>query len=515
MKWLFSLKNQAQAPTVNQAKLLFCGIGTLLLSNCAVGPNYKRPAAPLPQTYTASSLGSKTVASSTKLGAAQSFVSQQDLPAQWWQLFHSQPLNELISASLRYNPNVGAAQEALRAALETAYAEKGALFPLIGASFQPTTQKTADILTSVLASNQYQYSLFTGQLLVSYTPDVFGGTRRQLESLLAQAESQRFQLEATYLTLTTNVVNAAIQEAALREQISATQQIIASQKKLLVIAQQQLKLGDTALIDVATQQAALAASEASLPPLSKQLALQRDLLNALTGRFPDDQRTPSFRLSSLQLPTKLPISVPAALIEHRPDIRAAEAQMQAANALIGVALANRLPNFTIDSTNWGSAATTLGMLLQPDTRFWALAGIISQPLFDGGALRHKQRAAEASYKQAAALYRATVINAFQNVADSLKAIQADALTLHAASTAESAARTSLNIARRQLALGDSSVAALLLNQQAYQQARLNLIQAQANRLSDTVALFQALGGGWQQQQKVPSPSARKKCPKGG
>lgn len=498
MKWFFCLKNQGQAPAARQAKWLLCGISCLLLSNCAVGPNYKRPVAPLPQTYTASSLGSKTVASNSQLGAAQSFVAKQDLPAQWWQLFHSQPLNELISASLRYNPNVAAAQEALRSALETAYAEKGALFPFIGASFQPTTQKTANILTSVLNSNQYQYSLFTGQLFVSYTPDVFGGTRRQLESLLAQAESQRFQLEATYLALTANVVNAAIQEAALREQINATQQIIASQKKLLVIAQQQLKLGDTALIDVATQQAALAASEASLPPLNKQLALQRDLLNALTGRFPDDQRTPGFHFSSLQLPTKLPISVPAALIEHRPDIRAAEAQMYAANALIGVALANRLPNFTIDSTNWGSAATTLGMLLQPDTRFWALAGIISQPLFDGGALRHKQRAAEASYKQTAALYRATVINAFQNVADTLKAIQADALALRAASTAASAARTSLNIARRQLALGDSSVAALLLNQQAYQQARLNLIQAQANRLSDTVALFQALGGGWQQ-----------------
>lgn len=469
----------------------------LLLNACAVGPNYKRPTAPIPQNYTQQSFPTKTMASKTQFGTAQTFIANKEIPAQWWKLFRSEPLNELVETSLRCNPTVGAAQEALRTALENAYAEKGALLPYVGVSFQPSTQKTADILTSVLASNQYQYSLYTGQIFVSYTPDVFGGVRRQIESLMAQAKSQRFQLEATYLTLTANVVNAAIQEAALREQIAATHKIIADQKKLLTIAQQQLKLGDTALINVATQQAALATAEATLPPLVKQLAIQRNLLNALTGRLPDDQRTATFHFSSLHLPTQLPIAIPSELIEHRPDIRAAEEQMHAANALIGVATANRLPNFTIDGTNLGTASTTLGTLLQPQTRFWALAGIIAQPIFAGGALRHKQRAAEATYRQTAAMYRSTVINAYQNVADTLKSIQADAITLSAASNAEQAARTSLNISRQQLALGDSSISALLLNQQAYQQAKLNLIQAQANRLADTVALFQALGGGWQ------------------
>ncbi|MGC1183031.1 efflux transporter outer membrane subunit [Legionella sp.] len=478
-------------------KYIFVGVISLFLSNCAVGPNYKRPVTPLPKMYIAKSLSPKTVASKTKLGASQSFVANKDIPAQWWQLFHSRSLNDLIIASMRTNPSIEAAQEALRTALETAYAQQGALFPFLGISFSPTTQKTANILTSVLANNQYQYSLFTGQLFVSYIPDVFGGTRRQLESLMAQAESQRFQLEATYLALTANVVNAAIQEAALREQIIATRQIIMNQKKLLAMLQQQLKLGDAALSDVTAQRAALAASTATLPPLEKQLAIQGDLLNALTGRFPDDPQTPIFRLNSLKLPTQLPIAVPSQLIEHRPDIRAAEEQMHAANALIGVSIANRLPNFTINSTNLGTAATTLGTLLQPDTQFWALAGIIAQPIFYGGSLRHKQRAAEATYRQAAAQYRATVINAFQNVADTLKAIQLDAFALRAASNAEQAALTSLTIARRQLVLGDSNVAALLINQQAYHQAHLNLIQAQANRLTDTVALFQALGGGWE------------------
>lgn len=243
-------------------------------------------------------------------------------------------------------------------------------------------------------------------------------------------------------------------------------------------------------------------SEVTLPKLEKQLAISRDLINALTGRFPDDHHPPRFHLSAIHLPQELPLSIPAKLVENRPDIRAAEEQMHAANALIGVAIANRLPNFTITSngTNLGTAATTISTLFLPNTQFWALAGIIAQPIFDAGTLRHKQRAAEASYRQAAAEYRATVINAFQNVADTLKTIQSDAIALRTANHAEQAALTSLTISRSQQRLGDSSTVVLLMNELLYQQARLNLIQAQANRLSDTVALFQALGGGWPEQK---------------
>ncbi len=468
------------------------GVCTLFLTSCTVGPDYKRPSMPLPKRYIAQPLATKNKNDKTK----QTFIVQQELPAQWWTLFQSKPLNDLVTASLNTNPNIAAAQESLRNSLELAYSAKGALFPFIGVSFAPTVQKTAGILTSVLANNQYEYSLYTGQVYVSYTPDVFGQTQRQIESLMAQAEIQKAQVAATYLTLTTNVVSAAIQEAALREEISATHDIINSQKKLLAITTQLLNLGDVALLDVASQQSALAASEATLAPLEKQLAIQRDLLNALTGRFPDDPNTPTFRFSSLHLPKKLPITIPSSLLEQRPDIRAAEEQMRAANALIGVAIANRLPNFTIGGSNLGTAATTLGALLQPDTRFWALAGVIAQPIFAGGALKHRQRAAEAAYRQTAAQYRSTVINAYQNVADTLKAIQADGVAIQAARHAERAAFTSISIARKQFSLGDASSSVLLINQQSYQQAKLNLIQAQANQLTDTAALFQALGGGW-------------------
>ena len=467
-----------------------------LLSSCAVGPNYTRPSAQLPEHYTATTLGTKTASTSIKFGKAQHLIANKDIPAQWWELFHSKPLNELIAASLQHNPNVGVAQAALRGSLENIYAQRGSFYPFVGASFSAAPQQTSRILQSVLAANKYNFSLYTGQVYAAYTLDLFGGMRRQYESLIAQAEFQTLQLEATYLTLTSNVVYAVIQEAALRGQITATKNIIASQSRILAILQQQLKLGDVSLSDVATQEAALAASEATLPPLEKQLALQHDLLNALTGRFPDDQQTPKFSLDALQLPEDLPLSVPSTLLEHRPDIRAAEAQMHAANALIGVAIANRLPNVTIGFTNAGAAALSLGALFGPNTSFWGLAGIITQPIFDGGTLLHRQRFAKASYDQAAAQYRLTIINAFQNVADALKSIKLDASALRAAAKAERAALKSLTISKRQLALGDSSRIALLLNEQRYQQAKLNLIQAQANRLSDTAALFQALGGGW-------------------
>jgi NodT family efflux transporter outer membrane factor (OMF) lipoprotein len=468
---------------------------TVALSSCIMmGPDYVRPPIPLPKYYPTSPPA--TASAPVKVGKAQHFKRCKDIPKQWWELFHSKPLNELVIASFKHNPNIGVAQATLHGALENVYAQQGAFYPSVNASFSPTKQQTAKILTSVLSSNEYNYSLYTGQIFVNYTLDVFGSTRRQLESLIAQARLQRFQLQATYLTLASNVVYAAIQEAALRAQIQATQHIIRNQKQTLSILRKRQKSGDAAVTEITLQAAALATSEAALSPLQKQLELQHDLLNALTGRFPGDNRTPEFNLSSLQLPTDLPLSLPSALLEHRPDIRAAEEQMHSANALIGVATANRLPNVTLGVTNAGAASESISSLFQPDTQFWGLAGIITQPIFDAGTLMHKQRFTEAMYEQAKAQYQATIINAFQNVADTLKSIRIDAMTLRSVYQATTAAEASFNIARRQLAYGDTSTLAMLVNEQLYLQAKLNLIQAQADRLSDTVALFQALGGGW-------------------
>ena len=339
---------------------------------------------------------------------------------------------------------------------------------------------------------------------------MFGLNRRQVESLEAQAESQRFQLEAAYLTLTSNVVTAAVQEATLRAQINSTKSIIEIAKKLLEIQRRHLALGYIAGLDVAAQEAALAQVEATLPPLEKQLAQTRDLLAALAGRFPSEELEEKFDLASLRLPQELPVSLPSKLVEQRPDMRAAEEQWHSACAQVGVAVANRLPQISITGSMGGSS-TQIGQLFVPGNTFYSITGGVTQTIFDAGTLLHKQRAAEAGVDQAAAQYRSTALNAFQNVADTLHALQSDADALKAAAAAERATKRTLDLTRRQLELGYVNYLALLSAEQSYQQALINLAQAQANRYSDTAALFMALGGGWWNRKDVASaqPAA---CP---
>ena len=473
----------------------------ILLSGCAVGPDFQRPTAPDVDRYTRQPLPEQTASVEVKGGEAQRFVHDMDIPGQWWTLFHSKPLNDLIEQALKANPDLEAAQAALRGAWENVYAQQGAFFPSIEANFTPTRQKVSGELTSPLANNSFMFNLHTAQVAVGYVPDVFGGTRRQVESLKAQADFQRFQLEAAYLTLTSNVVAVAVQEAALRGQIEATRKIIEFQSKSLGLLKRQHELGQIAAADVVAQEAALAQAQAMMPPLEKQLAQQRDLLARLAGRFPSETHAEEFELSSLQLPQDLPVSLPSKLVEQRPDVRSAEEQLHSASAGIGVSIANRLPNITL-SANAGSTATAISQLFTSGTGFWALAANLTQPIFQGGTLLHRQRAAEAAYDQAVAQYRSTVLTAFQNVADTLHAIQCDADALKAAVAAERAADRSLAIARQQLELGDISYLALLNAEQTYQQALINLVQTRANRYADTALLFQALGGGWWNRSDV-------------
>lgn len=464
-----------------------------LLSGCAVGPNYVRPASVLPQQHTEQHLEITAVPDAE---VTQKFVAGGNLPAQWWELFHSAPLNALIQDSLKNSPNVLAAQAALRNAQENLSAQNGAYFPTVSAGLTSTRQRIPTTLASPASSNSYIYNLHTAQLSVSYTADVFGLNQRQVESLQAQADMQAYQLQATLLTLTSNLANAAINEAALRAQLRTLEQIASVQQTTLTTIQRQFQLGQSGQLDVAAQELAYANALAALPPIQKQLGQQRDLIKALAGRFPDDSNTAQFELASLQLPSEIPLTLPSTLVDHRPDILAAEAQLQSASAEVGIAIANRLPNISLGVNSYGSAAYTLSGLFKSSSTFWNLAGSVVQPIFDGGTLKHKQSAAQAAYEQAEAQYRATVISAFQNVADALQAIQADARALQAAKNAELAAHKTLVIAQKQLALGDISPAALLITEQNYQTAKLALVQAEAMRYTDTVALFQALGGGW-------------------
>lgn len=485
---------------------LMAGVA-LAISACAVGPNFKPPAPPASTGYGSALSQNETSAAEGPDGNAQRFVPDQDVPAQWWNLFQSQALDRLVEQALKSNPDVSSAQAALRQAHELYLAQRASLWPTVQASFSATRAKNAIGTianpTSLPQANPY-YNLYTPQLSVSYLPDVFGGTRRSIEATRAQAEGARFQLEATDLTLESNVVATAIQEASLRAQIAATERLVEVQHQLTTTVRGQRALGTASELDLLTQETSEQQTAATLPPLQKQLGQTRDALTALLGRVPSDEPSETFRLEDLQLPADLPVSLPSRLVVHRPDVRAAEASLHVASAQVGVALADMLPQFAITGDT-GSAALAIGQLFSRYTNFWTIGGSITQTLFDGGALLHRKRAADAALDQAAAQYRAAVILACQNVADTLRALQADADALRADAEAERAAYAQFEIARKQRALGTISTVALLAAEQAYQQAELAVVQARANRFADTAALFQALGGDWWQRAEGNSP----------
>ena len=473
-----------------------------LFGGCAVGPDFHAPAAPTTGRYTAQALPASTAASGA--GPEQRLIEGRDIPAEWWALFRSDGIDSLMRQALTANPDLQAADAALRAARENVLAQQGAYFPSVSADYNATRQGVADPIASPLSSGAATYTLHTAQLTVGFVPDVFGGNRRQVESLQAQADAQRYQLEAARLTLASNVVVAAVQQASTRAQIEATRELIDLASRQLTLLQRQQTAGQIGSADVAAQEAALAQAQATLPPLEKQLAQLGNHLAVLTGSLPSDTVLPDFKLEQLQLPEELPLSLPSKLVEQRPDIRAAEAQLHAASAQVGVAVANRLPSFNL-SAGVGSSALKFSQLFSAGTGFWSLGADVTQTVFDAGTLMHRQRAAQAGYDQAAALYRSTVLTAFQNVADTLNAIQSDARALDAAVVAERAAQRSLAIARRQHAAGSAGVLVELNAEQTLRQAMLGRIQAQANRLADSAALFQALGGGWWNRSEGAAP----------
>ena len=466
-----------------------------LLAGCAVGPDFLHPAAPEITRYTREPLAKQTSDTDAPTGRSQRFAAGRDVPQKWWALFKSPALNAVVERALRNNPDLQSALASLRAAKQAVEAQKGKFFPLVQGNFNPTRNRTSAALSPIPASGASVYELDTAQVLVSYTFDVWGQNRRAVESLQALADTQRFQVEAAYLTLTANVVVAAIIEASLRGQIDATNQIITINSKMVDTFRERLDKGLGNRSDLATQEAALAQAKATLPPLRKALAQERDLLAALAGAFPSEGPRESFRLADLQLPGELPVSVPSQLIEQRPDVRAAEEQMHSASAQIGIATANLLPNFTINA-NAGYMSTALADLLVPQNLFWTVAGNATQTLFDGGTLLHQLQGAKDTYEAAAWTYRGTVVGAVQNVADALRALQNDADALRAARDFERAAKVSFDLAQQQMQSGNANVLLLLTAQQTYLQATVQVVQARAARLADTAALFQALGGGW-------------------
>ena len=457
----------------------------------------------------------RTASAATLQGGAQSFVESKQIPFDWWTLFQSPGLNALIERSLKANPDIEAAQATLRQAQENVVAQQGFFYPTVGVSYSPSRNKLAGnnggsspgmqgngtlVQTYVNPAGPKfngpaYYNFHVAQLTVGYVPDVFGLQRRRVESSEAQLEVQQMQLQASTITLVSNVVAAAFQEASLRAQLTAVEKVVALSRDNLAIMHKQLELGYIAEIDLAQQQAALAQAEQALPPLRKQLEQTRDLIRALAGNTPDQDVAETFELADLHLPEELPLSLPSKLVEQRPDVRAAEAHLHDASAQYGVAIANRLPQFSI-LASMGGMATTPDWMFRAGGGFFSVVGNVAQTIFDGGTLRAQSRAAQQALVQAGAQYRGTVIAALQNVADTLHSIASDSEALKAAADADQATNRVLELTQKQYQLGFVSYQNLLIAQQNRQLSSISLIQAQTARLGDTAALYQALGGGW-------------------
>jgi NodT family efflux transporter outer membrane factor (OMF) lipoprotein len=484
-----------------QSRLLVSASAAVFVAGCAVGPDFERPAGPETAAYTAEPLPAATAAgeaSDLPAGGSQRFVTGADVPVEWWMLFESDALNELVEAALEANPDLDAAEASLARVREDYFAARGPLFPSVTGSGTATRQQTSPQTTNTLLS------LYNASVSVSYALDVFGGVRRAVEAAGAQAEGQRYQLEATYLTLVANVLTAAIQEASLAAQIEAFEEIIDVQSQALDLMTQQFELGAVARGDVLAQQSQLTQTQASLPGLQRQLAQIRTQLTVLLGRYPSEGPLRSVTLLDLTLPQELPLSVPSELVNQRPDVRIAEELLHQASANIGVATANMLPQFTL-SANYNTATTSAAgtsPLFSSNTLGWSLASGVTAPIFRGGQLSHQRQAAIYGFEVAEAQYRSTVLAAFANVANVLDALRYDAEALRAQELAVNTAEQSLEITTERFRAGAIAYLPLLDAQRTYQQARISLVQSQAARFVDTVALFQALGGGWWNREEL-------------
>lgn len=468
-----------------------------------VGPDFHAPAPPTTKSYTKTALPktTTTIAAAGNAGKAQYFINGQDIPAEWWALYHSPALDQLIKTGLANSPNYAAAKAALTQAHENLNAQVGSLlFPSVNGQVSGQRQKLAGASFGGGVPSSL-FNLYNASVVVSYTFDIFGGSRRQIEAARAQEDYAYQQLNAVYLALTANIVTTAISVASFEAQIAATQQIIQAEADQVNISNQQLKLGGIAETDVLAQETQLEQTRALLPPLEKHLTESQNALAVLVGSLPSESQLPTIKLDKLNLPTQIPVSLPSTLTRQRPDIQAAEAQLHQASAEVGVATANLFPQITLSSSNYGWSSATPGSLFRSSTNAWSIGGQLLQPIFQGGALQAQKRAAVAAYEQSLAQYRQTVLQAFQNVADSLRALETDARELKAQKNAEIAALGTLKLTREQYRLGGTNYLSVLIAEQHYQQALISRIQAQAARYADTAALFQALGGGWWHRQE--------------
>ncbi len=484
-------------------------LAAALLAGCTtVGPDFKTPAPPTATGYTAGNLPAGTASAPGTLGPAQRFAPARSVRTQWWTAFGSQRLDALVQQALLNSPTLQAAQATLRQAQETYRAQAGStLYPTVAAKLGASRNGINGASQGVGGDTQHIFNLYNAGIAVNYNLDLFGGNRRALEALAAQADYQAYQLAGARLTLAGNVVTTAFAQAQLRAQIQATEAIAKAQADELEITRKQMQLGAVSLVNVLSLQTQYEQTLAGLPPLRNKLQQADHLLAVLLGEAPSQARIPQFELADFRLPAQLPVVVPSELVRQRPDVQASTALLHVATAQYGVAVSNLYPQINL-SASLGTQALTTGALFGPGSAIWTLAGALAQPLFNEG-LHAGASAAQANLQAAGANYRQTVLQALRNVADALRQLDNDAQTLRAQAAADASAQQSLQLVDQQYRLGAASYLQLLTAQQHAQNARIALLAAQAARLADSAALYQAMGGGVLPAQQTPPQGAAK------
>jgi NodT family efflux transporter outer membrane factor (OMF) lipoprotein len=472
----------------------FIALSAGLLSACSLGPDFRRPEAPVTDRYTFAEQPQATVSSAGEGGAVQHFISGTDVPARWWQSFHCDPLNALVEDALAHSPTVLEARARLREAQEDLTAQsRGTHYPGVDAQLGVTRQKLDPAAIGFPnVPPAPPFTLYNAQVNVTYTLDVFGANRRMLEGVRAQSEYQAFETQAAELTLAANVVSAAIRQADLQVQIDYTEQLLEAQSRQLAISEERYRLGGIALEDLQNRRSQLEQLRATLPPLQAARQQVDHLLAVYTGKSPAAAALPRFTLKDLQLPTDLPLTLPAGLVRRRPDVRASEALWHQAGANVGVATANLFPNLTI--SGYAGSDRTRASDIVDSFNVWSIGAKLLQPIFHAGELHAKKRSAVAAYDVAAHVYEQTVLESLQQVADSLRVLEADALTLNARSLASEQSAAAYAISQQRLDVGGISEFSFLDARRQQLQTELDRSHAEAQRLADTAALLHALAG---------------------
>ncbi len=471
---------------------LAAALAITVLAGCTVGPHYHAPAPPTVATYNPEPQPASTVASSGTGGTAQKFSASASLPAQWWTLFHSPELDRMVREALDNSPTLAQAMAKLKQAQEEANARTGATkYPALNGSISAQREQVDLATFGVPFPSPPPFSLLNGSVAVSYALDLFGHNRRLIEGLNAQVAYENWQLEGARLMLAGNVVSAGIRQAQLRSQIEMTRGIIALEVQSLDIVEKRYQAGGVSEYDVDSQRSLVAQTRATLPSLEQQLDVIDHQLAVLMGKTPAEAHVEAIRLDSLTLPPELPVSLPSSLVRQRPDIRAAESLMHEASANVGVATANLYPQIVLSAS-----AGLIGTNFTSGSDVWNVGASLTQPIFNGGSLRAQKRKAVAAYDGAGSVYQQTVLDAFRQVADSLRAIEHDAQALQAQSEAAAQAESAYKIAVQRYAAGGISQVALLDAQRQQLQTALDRVAYQSSRYADSATLFQALGGGW-------------------